>query len=285
MRIALISTGQTVQDKDLLREAKRRNHQLIIFQINQLPLSSSEKINISFSDFDLIYWRIGNPKIRQIIALRVTRNGIPFINSGYWRYPLLGEKSYQIYRVSLLGIKVPKTYLIDAEKYQFSELKKNLGLPLILKKNIGAMGKNVWLINNGAEIKKIIKTFSLKEFLAQKFLPNNGDYRVLVVGKKAIGVFKRIPKNGEFKANIALGGHGEKVENKKISNYLKLLAEKICQALGLEIAGIDFIESRKEFYFIESNSIVQWQGFQKTTKINVAKKIFDYFEQIKSGSH
>jgi len=285
MKIALISTGKSAQDKDLLKEAKKRNHQLIVLQIGQLPLSSSEKTDIPFLDFDLIYWRIGNPKIRKIAALIANQNKIPFINYGYWRYPLLGEKSYQLYKVSLLGIKVPKTYLISAKNYQFSDLKKNLGLPLILKKNIGAMGKNVWLINNKSEIKKIIKIFSLKEFLAQEFLPNNGDYRVLVVGQKAIGVFKRIPKSGEFKANIALGGQGKKVENRKTSNYLKFLAEKICQALGLEIAGIDFIESRGEFYFIESNSIVQWQGFQKTTKINVAEKIFDYFEQIKSRSH
>jgi len=282
MKIALISTGKSAQDKDLLKEAKRRNHQLAILQIGQLPLSSFEKTNTSFLDFDLIYWRVGSPKIRQIVALKANQNKIPFINSGYWRYPLLGEKSYQLYKVSLLGIKVPKTYLINAKNYQFSDLKKNLGLPLILKKNIGAMGKNVWLINNKTEIEKIIKTSSSREFLAQEFLPNNGDYRVLVVGQKAIGIFKRIPKSGEFKANIALGGHGEKVENQKISNHLKFLAEKICQALGLEIAGIDFIESREEFYFIESNSIVQWQGFQKTTKINVAEKIFDYFEQTKS---
>lgn len=276
MKFALVSTGQFAQDKDLLREAKKKNHSLEIIQINNLPLPPPADF---FSNYNLIYWRVGNVKIRQIFSCFVSEKKIPFINSGYFKFPLLGEKSFQLYQAEKLGIPIPKSILQVAKNYDFSFLEKKLGSPLIIKKNIGARGKTVWLIKKESELKEIIKKYSLKEFIAQEFIPNNGDIRVIVVGKKPIGLFKRIPKKGDFRANISQGGHGQLINNRSKIEILYSLAKKISRHLCLEIAGVDFIENQGKFYFIETNSIVQWQGFQKTTGINVAEKVIKYFEK------
>jgi len=277
MKIALIATGYSPQDKDLIREAKKRNHQLTILRPNCFTLPPPKKNK--WHQFDLVYWRVGvSVPLREIISRYLYQEKIPFVNSGYFKDPLLREKGYQLYLAQENKIPIPKTLLANRGT-EFKEIAKKLKQPFILKKNVSSRGRGVWLIKTKKELEKVIAQNRLKYFLAQQFLKNNGDYRVLVVGSRAIGIMKRVPQKNQFKANVSLGGHGEKAGDTKLKKRLSSLAEKICQILNLEIAGIDFIQNENKIYFIESNSIPQWQGFQKTNKINVAGKIFDYFEE------
>jgi len=278
MNLALVATGYSPQDKDLIREAQKKGHQLTILRPRRFILPPKKEEN-KWRQFDLIYWRVsGSVPLREVISRYLYQEKIPLINSGYFKNPLLREKGYQLYLAQENKILIPKTLLIN-KGIKFEEIIKELGQPFIIKKNVSSCGHAVWLIKNKEELEKVITQNRLNYFLAQQFLKNNGDYRVLVIGGKALGIMKRVPKKNQFKANISLGGHGERVGDTKLKKRLSSLAEKICQILSLEIAGIDFIKNKDKVYFIESNSSPQWQGFQKTTKVNVAGKIFDYFEK------
>ena len=46
--------------------------------------------------------------------------------------------------------------------------------------------------------------------MLQEYIPNDGDYRVLVLGEKVLGVMKRVsPNKEEFKNNYSAGGKVE----------------------------------------------------------------------------
>jgi ribosomal protein S6--L-glutamate ligase len=276
MNIALISKGTTEQDHDLIEEANLRGHKLTNFTINSIIL---DKELTALKEYDVVYWRVGNPKIREISALECFNNGIPFINSGYYRYPLLGSKAYQMYFLNKNNIQVPQSILFAPKnKSDFENI--ILQFPCVMKDLINAQGKGVSLIHSKEELSQRISLESSPVVLLQEFLENNGDYRVLVVGGKAIGVYKREPNPGEFRSNISLGGHAVSFTDSQKITIMQKIAEKAANALGLEIAGIDILESNGVYYVIETNSIPQWQGFKEATEINVAGKIFDYFESL-----
>jgi ribosomal protein S6--L-glutamate ligase len=283
VKIALISTGNTKQDQDLLKEAAKRKLSLEVISLDLFRIDEAEKEFLQLKDFDLIYWRVGNVKTREVVARLAKNQGISFINSAYFQYLSIGKKSFQIFKATQEGIKVPKTVTINQANFSsFQKMQNFLGLPLIVKPVIGARGKDIHLVNTFSEFKRLFKKRRPSQYLVQEYLETDGDFRLLVIGGKTIGGFKRVPKRADFRANIALGGQGETIRNQTLLKKLGRLAEKLSQVLFLEIAGFDFIQANKEIYFIEANSIVQWQGFQKTTGIKVAPKILDFFEEIAS---
>tara|TARA_Y100001934_G_C12077627_1_gene643181 strand:- start:454 stop:846 length:393 start_codon:yes stop_codon:yes gene_type:complete len=79
--------------------------------------------------------------------------------------------------------------------------------------------------------------------MMQKFIPevDKGDKRIIIVNGKPFGAINRIPKDGDFRSNLAMGGKAKKTS-------LNSKEEEICNALsnnlkdeGLFFVGIDVI--------------------------------------------
>src|SRR3546814_1431202 len=75
-------------------------------------------------------------------------------------------------------------------------------------------------------------------FMVQKFLPDValGDKRIVMVDGVATGGVNRLPKAGEIRSNLAVGGKGE-------ATALTPREEEICAAIGPELArrGLVFV--------------------------------------------
>ncbi|MDD3647250.1 MAG: ATP-grasp domain-containing protein [Candidatus Dojkabacteria bacterium] len=287
MKIALIAPNPTFQTEDLEKEASSRNHTCIRIKLSEIDVTNTQtdKTIQELLEYDVVLFRNGADRVTKMILGKALHNRKRlFINSGYFKDPLLSDKFYQTHMASQARIKVPKTFsLKESAPGTYKRLTEKLGSPFIMKPTTGAQGFGVKIISSEGDYarfsKRIFKT------LIQEYIPNDGDYRVLVIGHKAIGTYKRIPPKGDFRANISQGGSGKKVTDKELSKRLMEMAEKVTPLFNLEIAGIDIIKSKNtdELYFIESNSIPQWQGFKATTGINVAGKIIDYFENCHNG--
>ena len=79
--------------------------------------------------------------------------------------------------------------------------------------------------------------------MAQRFLPevSAGDKRILLVDGEPLGAVNRRPKQGEFRSNLAVGGHPEATE---LTEREQLICEALAPALraeGLFFVGIDVI--------------------------------------------
>jgi glutathione synthase len=81
--------------------------------------------------------------------------------------------------------------------------------------------------------------------IAQKFLKKNltqGDKRILLLNGKVLGQFTRIPKEGEFRSNLSLGG---KKECASLTAREKKLVQSIKPKLlrdGLYFVGLDIVD-------------------------------------------
>ena len=82
--------------------------------------------------------------------------------------------------------------------------------------------------------------------MAQAFLPGvkQGDKRILLVDGEPLGAVNRVPRGGEFRSNLALGGSPESAE---LSEAEQRICAELAPALrqnGLFFVGIDVIDGR-----------------------------------------
>jgi RimK family alpha-L-glutamate ligase len=183
------------------------------------------------------------------------------------------------------NIPTPKTTLVRFTcEEELTELINFLGgFPLVMKKNVGSVGRDVRIVNNNQEVFNFIKEVherlakknnhaSRIGFILQEFVKESAgtDYRVLVLGGKILGVMKRTAQDGGFKANVSLGGMAQAVE---LDRDLKNMAKKVIKAGKLFYGGVDFIKKGNQYLALEINTSAQFKGFEGATGINVAQKI------------
>ena len=83
----------------------------------------------------------------------------------------------------------------------------------------------------------------------------------------------RYSRKGDFRSNIHQGGKTLRIE---LPNRYKTLAERAAKISGLRLAGVDIIESRKGPVIMEVNASPGFEGLEKVTGIDIARKIIDY---------
>ena len=110
---------------------------------------------------------------------------------------------------------------------------------------------DVRLIADEEQLAAVAEEFRLYPHLYQKRVGKPGeDYRILVVGKKAIACMKR-KNEGDFRSNIEGGRKGEKACP---APAFFETAEKCAQILGLDYCGVDLLDEGGVPYVCEVNS-------------------------------
>jgi ribosomal protein S6--L-glutamate ligase len=159
-----------------------------------------------------------------------------------------------------------------------SQIERDWGFPAIAKHEKGYQGKSVKKFDSGKRLEKWankIQEKNLGMFLWQKCLPTRWDLRVIVLDGKAIGAMKRSAVGDEFRSNFSLGGE---VQPWDLSEADRNLAEKVAKVCGLDYCGVDIMKDENDVsYILEVNRQCQFQGFEKSTGINVAKLVVEMF--------
>jgi len=163
-----------------------------------------------------------------------------------------------------------------------------INFPVILKGSGGDRGTNVFKINNLKELEEKVRELRKleveggKRYMLQEFIPNDGDYRILVLGNKVLGAMKRISSDfeKEFRNNFSVGG---KVEIVDIPNSIKKVAIKAAKTCGLLVAGVDVVYRDgdvKKPVIWEVNKGPQFWGFMEATGIDVPREIIKFLMSL-----
>jgi ribosomal protein S6--L-glutamate ligase len=174
--------------------------------------------------------------------------------------------------LAMKGVPVPDT-LISRYPRDLDKMMKHVGgPPLILKLLRGTQGTGVIFAESKASVESMLETiWSLGEdIMIQRFVAESKgrDIRVLVVNGEARAAMRRIGPEGEFRSNIHRGGIGQPVE---LTKAFKRIAVKAAAAAGLELAGVDVLESSAGPQVIEVNASPGFEGLEEATKQNIAK--------------
>jgi RimK family alpha-L-glutamate ligase len=195
---------------------------------------------------------------------------------------LCDDKMLTYLSLSDKGIKMPKTipgplrYSKKDSDVFLKRIEASFSFPIVVKENYGSLGRNVYLVQNNTELKELANRLSYSPRLYQELIASSFgvDNRIIVIGGRAIAWMKRKSDNGDFRSNIALGGHGEGVNLPQ--NYI-MMAENCAKILGLDYAGIDILNGPEgEPILCEVNSNAFIKGIEEVTGINVAKAYADY---------
>lgn len=186
-----------------------------------------------------------------------------------WTYFALKEAGVRVAKTIPAPLcYTPKTTPDEAFLQRVAE---ELSFPMVVKKSYGSFGAGVCLAQDFVQLKKIAAEFLHEPHCYQQFFAESAgkDIRVIVVGGKAVAAMERVAKEGEFRSNIELGGEGRRIDLPE--EYAKT-AEKTALALGLDYCGVDLLETEEGAVVCEVNSNAFFEGLEKTTGINVAKK-------------
>jgi ribosomal protein S6--L-glutamate ligase len=190
-------------------------------------------------------------------------------------------RSLQI--LSSHGLKMPKTAFTNFSKDENKTLHHIGDAPVIIKLLEGTQGLGVVLAETNKAAKSVVEAFEgLKaRVILQEFIKEAGgaDIRAFVVNGEVVGAMKRQGKEGEFRSNLHRGGTSEMVKLKRSEKTAALSAAK---AMGLKIAGVDMLQSKRGPLILEVNSSPGLEGIEGATGIDIAGKIIEYIEESTS---
>lgn len=193
-------------------------------------------------------------------------------------------RSLQIFSRHDIGI--PKTVFANHPKDIDNLLKQVGGVPVIIKLLEGTQGIGVVLAETERVAKAIIEAFHGLDasFLVQEFIKEAGgaDIRCFVVNGRVVGAMKRQGKEGEFRSNLHRGGSANVIKITRDERRAALLAAK---AMGLNVAGVDLLQSSRGPLILEVNSSPGLEGIEGATGVDIAGRIIEAIEAKFKGGY
>lgn len=170
-----------------------------------------------------------------------------------------GKLACSILRV-INDLPIPRTIYSNNVDHLISYIEKSgLKFPIIFKDNNGKKGRDNYLVKSLDEIKSIKRQSPGVHFIAQEFIPNDGDYRVLVMAGKIELVIKRTAEGESHLNNTSQGGSANIGSTESFSDEINRDIIKAAEVEKLEVAGVDIIFDKisGNHYFLEVNRAPQ----------------------------
>lgn len=204
-----------------------------------------------------------------LMGVPVVNNAVPISRSR--------DKLRCLQYLSRYGLDVPRTVMAHDRSNVPKLVEEVGGLPAIIKLIRGTQGVGVMIASTLAEVQSILETFwdLGQEIVLQEFIRESKgrDVRALVVGDRVVGAMRRRAKKGEFRSNIHRGGEGTPIE---LPRAYEEAAVKACGIIGLQIAGVDMLESKAGPKIMEINSSPGFEGLEAATGKDIAGMIIDH---------
>lgn len=149
---------------------------------------------------------------------------------------------------------------------------ETLGSPVVIKEVYGSFGQQVFLAHTEEEAAKILDRIGGRRVIFQQFIKESAgrDLRLNVVGGRVIAAMERRSENGDFRANVTLGGsmrrHSPTPEEEQ-------LAIRTAALLGLDFCGVDLLLGKNGPLVCEVNSNAHFKSIFECTGVNAADEI------------
>ncbi len=261
-----------------------------------LLLKACENLNISYEIFhpseNLIKIKLNNkhhyfcnystPLINQAVAY------------------LIKDKEYT-YHVLNKKVKLPRTvgFLSPFCDIQYKvylkfpsiqdillDIKEKFETPVIVKRNSGSSGHNVFLCQNTDEIETALKEiFNINHkydyvAIAQEFIHIKSEYRAVFLNKELVLLYEKDISDAEFAGNLSPlhwnGAKAKYINDPQILSEIANFAKPIFEELDLDYGGLDIVLDRdNQYWLIEVNSHPNYSIFTRDNGEEPVLKIFE----------
>lgn len=288
MKIVVLSRNPHLYSTSRLVEAgEKRNHEMLVLDHTKCDLLIEKRKPQIFykgnpiEGVDAVIPRIGasvtfygTAVVRQFEMMKV------FTATESQALVRSRDKLRSLQILSRAGLGLPKTAFTNYSKDVKSVIKNVGGAPCVIKLLEGTQGVGVVLAENENAAESVLEAFNgLKaRVIVQEFIKEAGgaDIRAFVVDGVVVGAMKRQGKEGEFRSNLHRGGSAQVIE---LTDEEENAALKAAKVLGLGIAGVDMLQSKKGPLIMEVNSSPGLEGIEGATGKDIANAIIRYIER------
>jgi ribosomal protein S6--L-glutamate ligase len=186
-------------------------------------------------------------------------------------------RSMQI--LSRSGVGLPTTSFAHSIQDVNGLLEVVGGTPVVVKLLEGTQGLGVVLAETKKAAESVIGAFRQLDanILVQQFIKEAGgsDIRALVVGGKVVAAMRRRGAPGDFRSNLHRGGKAEVI---KLTPSERSTAVRAAKSLGLNVAGVDLLQSEEGPMVLEVNSSPGLEGIESVSGVDIADLMIEYIE-------
>ncbi|QIK81112.1 30S ribosomal protein S6--L-glutamate ligase [Lysobacter sp. HDW10] len=149
--------------------------------------------------------------------------------------------------------------------------------PHVIKLSEGTQGAGVMLAEKLSAARGMVEALRglRADFLVQEFIEEakGADLRCFVVGGKVVGAMRRQAARGDFRSNLHRGGTAKAIMPTRDEIEVAVRAAHV---LGLNVAGVDLIRSKRGPLVLEVNSSPGLEGIEAATGMDIAGIIVDH---------
>ncbi|NEO83340.1 MAG: alpha-L-glutamate ligase [Spirulina sp. SIO3F2] len=216
---------------------------------------------------------------------------------------ILIDKDYT-YRLLKDSIRSPETLAFFTpfceEKYKdyleygaiadiVQKIQTHFTLPVIIKKNRGSSGINVFLCHNPAEITQALENIFEHDSrhydyvaLAQEYISIKHEYRAIFLNKKLVLLYEKDNQNATFSGNLSPlhwdGAKAVQITDESLMQRIQHFVEPVFEALNIPYGGFDVVRDHNDqLWFIEVNSHPNYSIFVRD---NGDEPVIRVFEQV-----
>jgi ribosomal protein S6--L-glutamate ligase len=286
LKIAILSRGATLYSTARLREAaQERGHEVAVVDYLRCYMDiTARRPKVLYKGEEVrphaviprigaSYTFYGTAVVRQFEMADV------FAVNGSDGISRSRDKLRSMQILSRSGVGLPTTSFAHSIQDVDGLLHVVGGTPVVIKLLEGTQGLGVVLAETKKAAESVIGAFRQLDanILVQQYIKEAGgaDIRAFVVGGKVIAAMRRQGAPGDFRSNLHRGGSAEVI---KLTPSERSTAVRAAKAMGLNVAGVDLLQSEEGPMVLEVNSSPGLEGIEEASGVDIADQIIENIE-------
>ena len=284
MKLAILSrNGKLYSTRRLVEAARERGHSArVLDPLRCYMRIASDGFDMHYKGRPIAGYRAVIPRI----GASITRYGVAVLH----QFELMGSytpnpsdaiarardklRAHQL--LAAQGIGMPATVFGDNPDDTLDLLSMLGAPPHVIKLNESAQGAGVILTEKPSASRSVVEALRglYANFLVQEFIAEaeGADLRCFVVGDEVVAAMRRQAPKGDFRSNLHRGGTATAEQPAPEECAMAVRAAAV---LGLGVAGVDLLRSRRGPLVLEVNSSPGLEGIEQATGVDVAGKIIE----------
>lgn len=270
-RLLLVSTSRTATVEAFIEGVKAASQQdlsvtyITYDDVRFIFSRGATKIVIAatgedIASYDIVHFKTWKERdVTAAMAYYLQKRGVTFFDKRAIHFSA-NSKLYQYVQLSDNGISVPASVFVMPSQYStaFETFKVTLGLPFVLKGTQASRGAHNFLIKDKKSYDRAVKALQKDGItaIAQQFIANDGDYRVLVFGRHISLVIYRSRKDDSTHLNnTSQGGTASLVPVEQLPTEIRNKSITAASLFELGISGVDMLQDKETgaWYCLEVN--------------------------------
>ncbi|RQG92489.1 RimK family alpha-L-glutamate ligase [Natrarchaeobius chitinivorans] len=156
---------------------------------------------------------------------------------------------------------------------QLNAARGRYGDEAVYKTAIGTHGGGTWKVGRNDPVNaKVGNRYAFLQELVDREDVRHRDVRVYVVDGEIISAMYRYAPDNDWRTNVALGGSVENA-TEDLPAEVEDLARRAAEAVDLDYAGVDLVESDEGWFVLEVNPTAGFKGLYEATHVSPAPHI------------